>query len=76
VNTPSIDWLGLAPVLAPLAAASLALLGSVLVPRRARRPFAALVVGAVSCTAAALIEVTELPSARRSTGSARPSRSA
>jgi NADH-quinone oxidoreductase subunit N len=43
IETPSVDWLALAPVLAPLAAAGLALLGAVLVPSPARRAFAAIV---------------------------------
>ena len=43
IDTPTVDWLALAPALAPLAAAGLALLGSVLVPAAARRAFAALV---------------------------------
>ncbi len=41
IGTPSVDWLALAPVLAPLAASALALLGAVLVPEASRRAFTA-----------------------------------
>jgi len=44
IPTPSVDWFGLSPSLVPLGAAAVALLGSVLVPRGARRPLAAVVV--------------------------------
>jgi NADH-quinone oxidoreductase subunit N len=46
IQTPSIDWVALSPTLATLAAAGLALLLAVLVPRGLRRPVAAFVVGA------------------------------
>jgi NADH-quinone oxidoreductase subunit N len=46
LRTPDIDWLGLSPILALLAAAGLALLGAVLVPRGARRATAAVLAGA------------------------------
>ena len=42
VETPSVDWFALSPVLALLAASGVALLGAVTVPHRARKPFAAL----------------------------------
>jgi len=45
IPTPKVDWLGLAPALIPLAAASVALLGSVIVPTGARRFTAALFAG-------------------------------
>ena len=41
IDTPSIDWLALSPVLAPLAGAGLALLLSVFLPYGARRAVAA-----------------------------------
>ncbi len=41
IDTPSIDWLALSPVLAPLAGAGLALLLSVFLPRGKRRAVAA-----------------------------------
>jgi len=41
IETPSVDWFALSPVLAMLAAAGVALLGAVLVPRLWIRPFAA-----------------------------------
>jgi NADH-quinone oxidoreductase subunit N len=41
IETPSVDWFALAPELAMLAAAGVALLGAVLVPRRWIRPIAA-----------------------------------
>jgi NADH-quinone oxidoreductase subunit N len=44
IPTPDVDWLGLSPSLAPLAAAGVALLGSVIVPERRRRAVSALVV--------------------------------
>jgi NADH-quinone oxidoreductase subunit N len=45
IDTPSIDWLALAPVLAPLAGAGIALLLSVLLPYGMRRPVAAFFAG-------------------------------
>ena len=41
VDTPRIDWVALSPVLALLAAAGVALLGAVIVPRRTRSAFTA-----------------------------------
>jgi NADH-quinone oxidoreductase subunit N len=41
IDTPSIDWLALSPVLAPLAGAGVALLLSVVLPYGMRRPMAA-----------------------------------
>ncbi len=41
IDTPSVDWLALSPVLALLGAACVALLGAVLVPRWMRRAFGA-----------------------------------
>ena len=46
MTKPTVDWLALAPSLALLAAASLALLGAVLVPAVARKAFAAVVAAA------------------------------
>jgi NADH-quinone oxidoreductase subunit N len=44
IHRPHIDWLALAPSNALLAASGIALLAAVLLPRRARRPFTAIVV--------------------------------
>jgi NADH-quinone oxidoreductase subunit N len=46
VTKPTVDWFALAPSLALLAAASLALLGAVFVPSVARKTFAAVVAAA------------------------------
>ena len=46
IHGPHVDWFALAPSLAPLAAAAVALLGSVLVPRSWRSPFGAAVAAA------------------------------
>ena len=46
IETPKVDWLALAPVLAPLAALGVALIASVTGPRWARRGIAAFVVAA------------------------------
>ena len=46
IHGPHVDWFALSPELAPLAAAAVALLGAVLLPRRWRTPTAALVVAA------------------------------
>ena len=54
IDTPTVDWLALAPALALLGAAGLCLLGAVLVPRLARRPFSAVVCAAGFVTAAVL----------------------
>ncbi len=54
IPTPSIDWFALSPTLAALAAAALALLLSVLVPRSMRRPVSAFLVGAGFLTAGVL----------------------
>jgi NADH-quinone oxidoreductase subunit N len=43
IETPDIDWFGLSPILTLLGASAVALVGSVLVPRGARKPFAAVV---------------------------------
>ena len=43
IPRPHVDWFALAPINALLAAAAIALLAAVLVPRRARRTFTALV---------------------------------
>jgi NADH-quinone oxidoreductase subunit N len=51
IATPSVDWLALAPALAPLAAAAVALLGAVLVPETAKRAFSASVTFAGFATA-------------------------
>jgi NADH-quinone oxidoreductase subunit N len=44
IDTPSVDWLALSPVLAALAASGIALLGAVLVPPAARRTFSVAIV--------------------------------
>ncbi|MGE5692120.1 MAG: NADH-quinone oxidoreductase subunit N [Pseudomonadota bacterium] len=54
IQTPDIDWFGLSPILALLGASGLALLGAVLVPRPARKPLAAVLVGAGFATAIVL----------------------
>ena len=66
IPTPSVDWFALSPVLAPLAAAGLALLGSVLVPRRARKPFAAIVcaLGVAGALVAAALVYWKTPEGR------------
>ena len=46
MTKPTVDWFALAPSLALLAAASLALLGAVFVPAVARKAFAAVVAAA------------------------------
>ena len=46
IPTPSVDWFALAPTLAPLAGAAVALLLSVAVPARTRRPVSAFFVAA------------------------------
>ena len=43
IATPHVDWFALSPSLALLVAGAASLLGAVLVPRRARRPFGATV---------------------------------
>jgi NADH-quinone oxidoreductase subunit N len=45
IDTPSIDWFGLSPILALLATGAVALLGAVLVPAGARRGFSFFVTG-------------------------------
>ncbi|MGL6278940.1 MAG: proton-conducting transporter membrane subunit, partial [Gaiella sp.] len=57
IDTPSIDWLALSPILAVLAASAIALLGAVIVPAQARRGFAATVVFAGFVVAAVLAAV-------------------
>jgi NADH-quinone oxidoreductase subunit N len=54
IDTPSVDWLALSPVLALLAASGLCLLGAVLVPAAWRRVFSAVVAGAGFVVAGAL----------------------
>jgi NADH-quinone oxidoreductase subunit N len=51
VDTPDVDWVALSPTLALLSAAAVALLGSVFVPRTARKAFAAAAVAAGFATA-------------------------
>ena len=46
IETPQVDWLALSPSLALLAAAGVALLGSVLMPASVRRGFGAYIAGA------------------------------
>jgi NADH-quinone oxidoreductase subunit N len=66
VDTPTVDWLGLSPSLVPLAAASIALLGAVVVPAGARRALAAGVtgVGFAAMFAAAAYVFWKTPAAR------------
>jgi NADH-quinone oxidoreductase subunit N len=48
ISTPHVDWFALSTILVLLGSSGLALLGAVLVPRRARRAFAAAVAAAGS----------------------------
>jgi NADH-quinone oxidoreductase subunit N len=54
IDTPKVDWLALAPVVALLATAGVALLGAVIVPRWLARTFAATVAGLGFATSLAL----------------------
>ena len=54
IPSPSVDWLSLSPSLALLAASAICLLGAVLVPGVARRPFSAAVAGTGFVTAGVL----------------------
>jgi len=51
IHKPPVDWFALSPTLALLGAASLCLLAAVLLPRAARKPFAALACAAGFVTA-------------------------
>jgi NADH-quinone oxidoreductase subunit N len=51
IDTPDVDWVALAPTLAMLSAAAVALLGSVIVPAAWRKPLAAAAVAAGFATA-------------------------
>ncbi len=66
IPTPTIDWLALSPTLAALAAAAIALLLSVLLPKTARRPAAAffVAVGFVVAFAFAAYVYWKSPEAR------------
>ncbi|RDI74170.1 proton-translocating NADH-quinone oxidoreductase, chain N [Gaiella occulta] len=57
IATPKVDWLALSPSLALLAAATVCLLGAVLVPAAARRAFSATFAGAGFGVAAVLAAV-------------------
>jgi NADH-quinone oxidoreductase subunit N len=57
IETPKVDWLALAPVLALLGASALSLLGAVLVPRRVERLVSAVVCAAGFLTAGVLAAV-------------------
>ena len=57
IPTPEVDWLALSPSLALLAASAICLLGAVLVPRAARRPFSAVIAGAGFLTAGVLAAI-------------------
>jgi NADH-quinone oxidoreductase subunit N len=57
IDTPSVDWLALAPVLALLAASGVTLLGAVLVPEPGRRGFSVLVTLAGFVTAGVLAAI-------------------
>ena len=46
IETPTVDWLAIAPALSALAAAAVCLLGAVIVPERAVRLFSTIVCGA------------------------------
>ena len=65
IETPQVDWLALAPSLALLGAAGIALLGSVLVPASVRRGFGAYVAfagfAAAGVLAAVVFSETETP---------------
>jgi NADH-quinone oxidoreductase subunit N len=54
IETPSVDWFALSPVLALLGASAVCLLAAVLVPRLLRRTVTAVVAGAGFVTAAVL----------------------
>jgi NADH-quinone oxidoreductase subunit N len=72
IATPNIDWTGLAPALVPLGGASLSLLGSVVVPTRARRAVSALIVALafVAMAAAAAYVYWKTPEGRDLVGEA------
>jgi len=57
IPTPHVDWLALSPALALLGAASVALLGAVLVPAWVRHVFSAVVAGSGFATAGVLAAV-------------------
>ena len=66
IQTPTLDWFALSPVLTLLGASGLALLGSVLVPRGARKPLAAFLcaVGFAGAIAAAALVYWKTPEGR------------
>jgi NADH-quinone oxidoreductase subunit N len=66
IQTPTLDWLALSPVLTLLGASGLALLGAVLVPRGARKPLAAFLcaVGFAGAIAAAALVYWKTPEGR------------
>jgi NADH-quinone oxidoreductase subunit N len=72
IPTPDVDWVALAPSLIPLAGASLALLGAVIMPAGARRFTAALfaALGFVGAIAAAAYVYWKTPDAREIVGEA------
>ncbi|HZB23622.1 MAG TPA: NADH-quinone oxidoreductase subunit N [Gaiellaceae bacterium] len=72
IPTPEIDWVGLSPALASLAGAAVALLGSVLVPVRARRTTAAVFagLGVLGTAVAAVYVFWKTPDAREIVGEA------
>ena len=57
IDTPSVDWFALSPMLALLGASAAALLAAVLVPQGARRPFAAAICALGFLTALVLAAV-------------------
>ncbi len=63
IATPVVDWLALSPVLAALAAATVALLGAVLVPRAMERTFSVTVtaIGLLGAAALAVIVYDRTP---------------
>jgi NADH-quinone oxidoreductase subunit N len=67
IQTPEIDWVGLSPILALLAASGLALLGAVLVPRVARKAVAALFAAGGFATAAVLSAIVYVDADQAST---------
>jgi NADH-quinone oxidoreductase subunit N len=72
IPAPDVDWVALFPSLIPLAAAALALLGAVFVPRGARRPLAALIValGLLGALAAAIYVYSTSPDSQPVIGDA------
>ena len=66
IQTPSIDWFALSPVLVLLAASGLTLLEAVLIPRELRKPLAAILcaVGFAGALLAAALVYWKSPEGR------------